>query len=398
MTRRAGWAIGFGLWGFACTVDAPPPSMPTYVVTAAPLKREVSAEGNLRAVRSTQIRAPTVQDFYRGLRLIWVAPDGARIKKGDVIMRFDPTTLTRELADHESDRTVASAHLQSTRIEARASRKRRTAEAHRARRDLEMTLRFRAQDPQIYSRHARIEAEVDERVSRARLDHAKVSKRIDRGVMSSKIEEAEVGQQQAHARVSQVQAGLAALEIRAPHDGLLVLARNAQREPLRVGDEVSRGRVLAVIPDLTEMEAQVFVLEADGQGLRTGLPVTVTIESMPDRAYEGRVVRIDDVPKQRIRQQPVQYFAAVVALERTDDAFMKPGQRLRARIRMGSDAGVIVPRHAIFAVDGETRVYVWERGRWSSRVVEMGAATVGRVIITRGLRPGEVIALTEPRP
>ena len=50
-----------------------------------------------------------------------------------------------------------------------------------------------------------------------------------------------------------------------------------------------------------------------------------------------------------------------LALDRTDVDFMKPGQRVRAVIRLEqADDVIAVPRGALFDRDGKRVVYRWE--------------------------------------
>ena len=54
----------------------------------------------------------------------------------------------------------------------------------------------------------------------------------------------------------------------------------------------------------------------------------------------------------------MRYFEATLSLARTDPAIMKPGQRVRALLRLEEADGVLaVPRGAVFDRDGRRVVY-----------------------------------------
>ena len=81
---------------------------------------------------------------------------------------------------------------------------------------------------------------------------------------------------------------------------MLILKRNWRGDTTRVGDNVWNGQPLAEIPDLSTMEAEVYVLEADAGGLKAGKPATVAVESAPGVTYPARIQRVDALAKPRI--------------------------------------------------------------------------------------------------
>lgn len=373
------------------------PTIPTHVVTEGALNLSVTAEGNLRAVEATPISPPPVPGMMRPMKLAWIAEDGARVEKGDVILRFDPTALQQQLENGESDHASASAALARERIEAQAAAAKRDASAKLAELALAKTKRFSERDSEIYSRNEIIESEIDEGLSEARQEHAANAKKIERGLSRSKAELAMVSQRRAAMEVTRARAGLAALEVKAPHAGLLVLRRDWRGNLPRVGESVWPGRKLAEIPNLSAMEAEIFVLEVDGGSLKEGTAATITIEARPELKFAGSITHVDDLAKERVRGVPVQYFGAVVTLESTDTAVMKPGQRVRAEITLADETGLVIPRQAVFVVDGVDSVFVANEGQYEPRPVELGKATIGRVVVTSGLAAGEEIALADPR-
>jgi multidrug efflux pump subunit AcrA (membrane-fusion protein) len=76
---------------------------------------------------------------------------------------------------------------------------------------------------------------------------------------------------------------------------------------------------------------------------------------------------------------------------------MKPGQRVRAEIVLDERPDVLtVPRQAVFEKDGEKIVYVQNGGSWEATEVELGPSSLGRLVISSGLEPGDRIALRDP--
>jgi len=74
---------------------------------------------------------------------------------------------------------------------------------------------------------------------------------------------------------------------------------------------------------------------------------------------------------------------------------LQPGQLVRARItsRMSTSAGVVVPEEAVQNIEGRDAVFVRTKTGFRVQPVSVGQRSGGRVVIARGLRGGEVLAV-----
>ncbi len=404
MSRRA-WAgalvaaavLGGGAWTYLRRGGAAGPSgVPTFTVVEEPLLRRVSAEGNLRAVKATPLLVPKTAGFAM-MKIAWVAPDGGIVKQGDVVVRFDRSEPEKQLADGRADLESARARLEAERIKAGAAVAARDSAARLAADELDQTRRFQSKDQEIYSRNQIIESEIDEGLATARKHHAEQTRSVERDLSRSKAGLIAVEQQKAELAINHARTALDSMEVRAPHGGIFVLQRNWRGEYPKVGQQMWPGQRIAEIPLLEAMEAEVFVLEVDGSGLAEQQRAELVIEARPQTVHRGKVRLVDKLAKPRVDNVPIQYFAVVIELERTDPAVMKPGQRVRARLFLDEERALVVPRQAVHAKDGKSFVYRrTPRGDFESVPVELGAATSGKVAVTRGLAAGDAIALRDP--
>ncbi|HSK04652.1 MAG TPA: hypothetical protein VK932_25555 [Kofleriaceae bacterium] len=390
-------ALGGGAWRYLRRGgDAGPGGVPTFVVAEDRLVRRVSAEGNLRAVKATPLIVPKTSGFG-AMKIAWLAPDGGIVKQGDVVVRFDRTGPEKQLADGRADLASANARLAAEQIKAGAAVAARDTAAKLASDELAQTRRFQSKDKEIFSRNQIIESELDEQLAAARKHHAEQTRSVERDLSRTKAGLIAVEQQKAELAINHARSALDSMEIRAPHGGIFVLQRNWRGEYPKVGQQMWPGQRVADIPLLEAMEAEVFVLEVDGSGLAEGQPAEVVIEARPETVHRGKVRLVDKLAKPRIDGVPIQYFAVVIELERTEPAVMKPGQRVRARLILDEERALVVPRQAVMSKDGKSVVYRrTARGELESVPVELGAATSGRVAVTKGLAAGDVIALRDP--
>lgn len=369
--------------------------VPTLQIQAQPFVHRVPAEGNLRAIRATAITVPP--GIEGPLRIAWLAPEGAVVKAGDPVLRFDPTDMEKTLRDAESDLAKSRFKTEKERAESSAEVEKLAADARVAELELDGAHRFQKKDQTLFSRNERIESELDGGLAASRARHARTAQEVRQRLSKAELGLLSIQGRQAGWKIGEAKKGLAALSVTAPHDGILVFRRDYRGNPIRVGDSVWQGQPLAEIPDLAEMEAEVFVLEADAGGLAAGKPATVELESAPGSAYPARIARVDPLAKPRLRGSPVQYFGVVLRLGRTDRERMKPGARVRAVLTLDElPRALAVPRQAVFPRGGKTLVYKRQGNGFVPVPVTLGPSGMGRVVIASGLAQGDVIALADP--
>ncbi len=390
--------LGAGGWGTwrALVGRGGAAAVPTIIVTRERLVRRVTAEGNLRAVKATPLSVPQNADGGGPMKLAWLADDGSRVKAKDVVVRFDPSDAEKQLRDGDADLAAANARLAQEQVRSGAAVAGRDATAELAGQELERTRLFQQKDQQIFSRNQIVESEIDTKLAGAKQAHAEQTKQIERTLSRTKANVIVVERQKAELTIAHARAALERMEIRAPHDGILVLRRGWRGDVPRVGDQMWPGQGVAEIPLLDAMEVEVFVLEVDATGLEPGQAAEVAIEARPGQLFTGKVRLVDKLAKPRVPGSPVQYFGVVVELDRTDRELMKPGQRVRATIVLDDQEALVVPRQAVIVKGEQNLVYRRGPAGFEAVAVDLGAATSGRVVIKSGLRAGDRIAVRDP--
>lgn len=374
-------------------VSTEPPTL--YQVQRTDFRREVTAEGVLRATEATPVTPP--RGVRRALEIVWLVEDGSFVREGELIARFDPTEIESELLEGEIG--VATVEHQSAQREVRKSstltqleRDRRVAEL-----ELRMATEFGMKDPDIFSRSEIIESRLDRELAEVKLEHAERSAETEEGLAGTDLRLLAIEGGLSKARVERANEALAALEVRAPHDGIVLLRRDWRGDTVEVGSTTYGGHAFAELPDLSEMEAAVYVLEADASGLEVGAPARVVLESDPGREIGATIRHIDRVPKPRLRGVPVQYFEVALALDEPESAARRPGQRVRATLALsGKEDVIVVPRQAVRREEGSTFVYRWAEGRAVRAAVQLGPTSLGRIVVESGLEEGDVIVLSDP--
>ncbi len=392
----AGAALGLvALLGTTFVGRASPDGVATFEVRSGRFVREVEARGSLKAVKATPILVPP--ESGRQQKVAFLAKDGALVKSGETVVEFDPYEAQREAADGQADLTAARAKIEKAQAEGTKNQASLGLDRDVAKEQLDGALTFKLTDESLFSRHQIIESQLDRELFQARADVAARKLAASGKLSSAERALGEIDAGKARLKVAVAEKGMRSLRIQAPHDGLLMLERNWRGEMPSVGDTLWPGQKVAEVPDLSKLEARVFVLEADGAGLAIGQKARFAIEGRPGEEYEGTVSRVEPLAKTRDWQSPVKYFETTLSLTAADPGDLKPGQKVRAVVRLEEADGVLaIPRGAVFEKDGKRVVYRRNGKGFDPVEVTTARQSISHLVLATGIAAGDLIALRDP--
>ena len=371
--------------------------VPAETVQRNSFRRTLQASGFLEARDATPLVVPITLEQMA--TLAWLKEDGHFVEEGEVVIRFDPTPLEKDLDDGLAERRSQESRIVSTRVMGRKERRNLDRDADMADLELGYAQEFQTSDAEIYSKVERIESEIDAELAGRKKSYAETTRGVRDALNRVEVELLEIGKDRAQSKIDRAEKSLRDMTVTAPHDGIFVL-KNQWGGKASVGEQVWRGQQVGEIPALEAMEAEVWVLEADAGGLEEGAAASVRIEADPGRPLTARVKVVSKLPSRRWRRNPAQFFKLTlefVDLEKEDATRLKPGTRVLATLTLDAREDVMtVPRTAVFMRDGVATVRRWGNGSWESVAVTTGPANLGRVVIESGLEEGDRIALGDP--
>jgi len=206
-------------------------------------------------------------------------------------------------------------------------------------------------------------------------------------------------------QVQQTLSEMAALEdkvidgrITAPADGTLYsLGRNAAGLPLKAGDYVKLGDLLAEMADLHRVRVRAFIDEPDLGALETDEPVIITWDALPNRTWVGKT---ETIPKQVV-PHGTRSVGELLCAVNNDKVELLPNINVNVRINSRQRMNVLaVPRGAV-ASEGEHRfVFVVKakqlgvgKSTLEKREIKVGIADATSYEVIGGLQEGEMVAL-----
>jgi HlyD family secretion protein len=201
-------------------------------------------------------------------------------------------------------------------------------------------------------------------------------------------------------RVEQLQNEIAALaskvrdgRIAAPADGTLYSM------PVKAGDYVKVGDLLAEIADLHKVRVRAFIDEPELGLLEPNQSVTITWDALPNQSWMGRT---EVIPKQVVARQ-TRSVGELLCSVNNDKLQLLPNINVNVRINSKERLNVLsVPRGAVETEAGRRYVFVVKdnqlgvgvrKSTLEKREVHVGIADATNYEIVTGLQEGEMVAL-----
>jgi HlyD family secretion protein len=356
-------AVAAGVWGyFYVQSRGNAPQYRLGRVERGPITAAVSATGNLNAVITVQVGSQVSGQIKELL-----VDFNSVVRKGQVIARIDPVTfeakVNQALAELDSARaTVLNNQAQVERARAdienaRAAQAEARAQTARAQVTLLDSRRDVDRKTQLFQRELIAKSDLDTAQTGhdsavAQLDAARAKEQsVAAGIGSAQaqLRVAEAQVTSAHAQVRQKQAALQQSQadlsntiIRAPVDGVVVSRQ------VDVGQTVAASLqapiLFTIAQDLTKMQVDTSVDEADIGRVALDGPATFTVDAFPGQTFAGRIVQIRKAAQ--VVQNVVTYIV-VVAVDNPRGRLL-PGMTANVRLVSAEKANVLkVPNAAL---------------------------------------------------
>lgn len=313
----AGSAVGYARWQSELAGGL---EVETALVTRGEVRRVVATSGAVRPLVTVEVGSQLsgqIREIY--------AENGAAVRRGQEIARIDPRTFATRVQEAEAAVQVAEAGV----LLQRAGVARAEANLRQAQREFD-----RAQ-----SLHARGNA------SQAALDAALAAfeaAEAELAIAQAEGANAEATLQQRKAALESARIDLDRTFIRSPIDGVVI------ERSVEVGQTVaasfSAPKLFTIAQDLTRIQIDAQVDEADIGQVEPGQPVSFTVDAYPERSFTGRV---EQIRLAAVTLQNVVTYTAVIAAENADGRLL-PGMTANVEILTALRQDVrIVPNEAL---------------------------------------------------
>ncbi len=294
----------------------------------------VAREQAATAIRGSGIIEVTQVDVafeVRGRMIERTVDEGAMVDKGEPVGKLDDREYRLRVARATADKDGADARY---RMMMKGSREQEVGRALAAREAADAALAMQTRE---FARVNRLHAEgivaqterdrLENLLANARAAHDQAVQQLDQmreGFRTEEIEGARAELQRATADLDLAELDLARCQLFAPAAGRVL---SKSREP---GEMVEPGTPIVTLGDLSRPWVNVYVGERDLGKVRLGMAAQVTVDSFPDKPFNGKVTfiaeRAEFTPKniQTPDERVKLVYRVKVELETRDEA-LKPG-------------------------------------------------------------------------
>ena len=325
MKFKLGWglalllvaAVALGGWWSQRGTEAAA-SYKTAKLERGPLLAAVSSSGTVNPVRQVVIGSQ-VSGQIKEMRVDF----NSEVTQGQVIARIDPQLFTYRVNQATADLESARASV----LNAQANVGAVSASVSRARLDADNAQRDRLRKQELLDRQFVSQADFEtSRNTAGTLAEALKVTLAQLEVARAQVVAAQAVVRQREAALSQARFDLERTEIRSPVDGVVI------KRSVDVGQTVAASlqapELFIIARDLSDMQVEAAIDEADIARVRIDQKVTFTIDAFPGRSFEGRVGQIR---KAAVSAQNVVTYTVVVAFANPNAAVL-PGMTANVRI------------------------------------------------------------------
>ena len=315
-----GGVVGGGWWFFNRKGDTAP-EFQTAKVTRGDLIQAVTATGQLNPVLNVQVGSQ-----ISGIILKLNADFNSVVKAGDIVAELDAATYRANVSSAEGEVANAAASLELAQINARRA-------------------------GELYQ---------DKLISRSEYDQTTAS-----------LHQAEAQVKIRAAALERAKVDLARCTIYSPVDGI-VISRNVDVGQT-VAASMSAPVLFQIANDLTKMQIDANVAEADVGGVEVGQEVEFTVDAFPYRTFRGKVIQVRNAP---LTVQNVVTYDTVIEVS-NPDLKLKPGMTANVSI-------VVARRENVLRVPNSVL-----RFRPPESIVPRSSTNAPAPVIAEAARPAE---------
>jgi len=373
------------------------PSVPTIEVKRGEFLDSLQFRGEVKALKSVTISAPAEAG---DLQIVKLAPEGAVVKSGDVVVEFDKTKTEQDLAQFKSALKSAEAEIGQAKAQARLDEEQDKTSVLKARYDVEAA-KLEASKQEIVSRIEGEEARLKLADSEQKLREAETKEKSDFALNKATLASKEEASQKAKFDVARAERALSEMSLRVPSAGTISLLAHwggSGMTTYRPGDRAWPGAAIAELPDANTLRITARVDETERGRLAVNQPVTVQLNAIPDRQFTGHISEIGEIASLDFSGGwPInRNFTLEVGLDQTDPRF-KPGITGDVTVVVDKVANaVIMPSQAVFQKSGQNVAYVWRGGEFEERDIQLARRSGDKIMVAKGVSAGEQVALRDP--
>ena len=377
--------------------------IPIAVVRRGDLEMKVYTSGELQATSTMTLSAPAIGGG--ALQITYLPRPGTAVKKGDIVIEFDPSEQRYNQEQSRSELLQAEQEIAKARADAAVQAAQDKVALLKARYDVRRA--------ELDVQQNELKSTIDAQKNLLARDEAKralaqLEQDIKSHAVSGQAAIALALEKQNKAKLSmdQAQQNIEKMRIASPISGLVSINKNEGNGGIefdgmpmpdfRVGDEVQPGRAIAQVIDPSTMKVVAKVGEQDRDHIKIGQQAEIQLDALPGHTLHGVVTTLAGMSTRQFWDDDAA-GGFDVSISLTDgDPGLRPGLTAQTVIVGDPLKDVLyLPRQALFLKDGRHLLYLKHGSNYAPQEIKILALNESRAAI-EGVNGGTTVALVDP--
>lgn len=374
----------------------------TVRVTTGPVVKTLRLSGTTASREFANVTAPIQRgpESGRELILLYLVPNGNRVKKGELLAQIDSKGVEDHIDDIGDDIERAEADI-----------RKRKAEQMIDLENLNQTLRVSKSEwdkALLDAKAAEVRTTIDQELLRlsteeaeARYKQASADVKFKQAAHAAEIRILEITKERHIRHRGRHEVDLKKFKVFAPMDGLAVaqmIWRGSEYQTFQQGDQVQPGQLFMKVVNADKMQLDATINQSETSLIRLGQQATLHFDAFAGMSMTGHVYSIGAIAAGSWRQQYyIRNVPVKVAIDSQDPRLI-PDLSAAADVELERADNVLrVPLAAIFKDRNEDVVFVKKGTRFERRPVSVGLISNTQAAVLKGLQDGEEVAIERPQ-
>ena len=366
----------------------------SYTVARREFVKSLRLSGTVEAVEATNVSAPRLAgQNTNSLVIMRLVPNGATVKRGDVLVEFDRQDQLRNALDSQAQLTDFEQQIrkrQAEEVAAKAADDSSLEQAKSALGKAKLELLKNELLPKIEAEKNTLAYEAAD----AQLNQLQETYELKRRSAQADIKLLDISRARAETQMKQAQVNAERMQVLSPLPGVAVIRTTWKQSGLleyTEGDEVRTGQPVVQVVNPAAMRVRARVNQADMNDIRVGQKVAIGLDAYPDLSFTGEVTQISPIGAQSTLNPKVRTFTVLVLVHGSHPNLM-PDLTASLDVELQRVPGaLVVPRDAVGHDEGQDFVEVQRGGRVERRPVTLGPSNTSDIVIAGGVQEGTTV-------
>ncbi|MDR1372389.1 MAG: hypothetical protein LBJ17_04580 [Dysgonamonadaceae bacterium] len=385
-------------------------AVPTFTVTHTNFVNYIDIDGYTEPLSVSSACAP---EYFDG-EIEYIIEDGTFVNEGDIVCRVKSPELQTTYDESSNNLQQVEAQLNTQRASLEMQEAVLKAEIMTNEAQDKITALDSLQISYLSPKEARIK---QLELEQSAINKSRFEKKIKalEVIRQSELKKMELQVQQYRRQLDDIAERREKMNIKALRRGLAMRAVNPSTgQQFKVGEPCWSEMPIVNIPDVSGMKVKISAPEADFKAINKDDTVIYSFDAMPNITGQGRITLKSTVGNNRNsgivvfgggvihysngkKKSKVKFFDIEASID-TVQQMPEPGFSTRCHILLKQVKDtLVVPQISVFEEDSMKVVFVKQYNGFEKREIATGLSSQKEIIVSAGLKEGEIITLVRPK-